>query len=98
MGRSKKSYFGEGGNDGERSGLLSSGSQGAITEVASNPSSPKGHYQGLGRTLTPHSLSAPAGLSSALWDEEYEARPEETQEERTNQTKEPAEADLIVIT
>lgn len=98
MGRSKKSYFGEAENDGERSGLLSSGSQDAITEVASNPSSPKGQYQGLGSTLAPHSLSAPAGLSSAPWDEECEARPEETQEERTNQTKEPAEADLIVIT
>lgn len=99
MGRPRKSYFGEAENDGERSGLLSSGSQDAITEAASNPVSPKGQYQGLGRTLTPHSLSAPAGLSSAAWDEGYEAQPEEAQEEeRTSQTKEPTEADLIVIT
>lgn len=99
MGRPRKSYFSEAQNDGERSGLLSSGSQDAITEAASNPVSPNGQYQGLGRTLTPHSLSAPAGLSSNLWDEGYEARPEETkEEERTHQTKEPTEADLIVIT
>lgn len=99
MGRPRKSYFGEAQNDGERSGLLSSGSQDAIAEAASNPVSPKGQYQGLGRTLTPHSLSAPAGLSSAPWDEGCEAGPEETQDvERTTQTKEPTEADLIVIT
>uniref|UniRef100_A0AAQ5XLX2 Transmembrane protein 184C n=2 Tax=Amphiprion ocellaris TaxID=80972 RepID=A0AAQ5XLX2_AMPOC len=99
MGRPRKSYFGEAQNDGECSGLLSSGSQDVITEAASNPVSPKGQYQGLGKTLTPHSLSAPAGLGSALWDEGYEARPEETpDEERADQTKEPAEADLIVIT
>lgn len=98
MGRPRKSYFDEVGNDGERSGLLSSGSQDAITETASKPLSPNGQYQGLGRTVTPHSLSAPAGLSSGTLNEEYEARPEETQEEeRTNQTKEPTEADLNVI-
>lgn len=98
MGRPRKSYFGEAQNDGERSGLLSPGSQDAIT-VASNPVSPKGQYQGLGRTLTPHSLSAPAGLSTAPWDEGYEATPERTQEEeRTNQSIEVTEADLIVIT
>ena len=94
MGRPKKTYFGEAEDDGERSGLLSSGSQDAVaTETTSNPTSPKGRYQGLGRTLTPHSRSAPAGLSSAPWEEEgHEARPEELED-----TKEPAEADLIEI-
>lgn len=99
MGRPRKSYFGEAEDDGERSGLLSSASQDAITEAAANPVSPKGQYQGLGRTPAPHSLSAPAGFSSAPWDEGYEARPEDNLEEpRTDQSKEPAEADLIVIT
>lgn len=98
LGRPGK-YFGEAQSDGERSGLLSSGSQDAIAEAASNPVSPKGQYQGLGRTLTPHSLSAPAGFSSSSWSEGYEAGPEETEkEERADQTKEPAEAELIVIT
>uniref|UniRef100_A0A7N6BL44 Transmembrane protein 184C n=1 Tax=Anabas testudineus TaxID=64144 RepID=A0A7N6BL44_ANATE len=59
MGRPRKAYFGDAQNDGERSGLLSSASQDAITEAASNPASPKGQYQGLGRTHTPHSVSAP---------------------------------------
>ncbi|TKS68380.1 Transmembrane protein 184C [Collichthys lucidus] len=48
MGRPRKSYFGEAENDGERSGLLTSGSQDAIAEAASNPVSP-GQYQGLGQ-------------------------------------------------
>lgn len=99
MGRPRKPYFDEAVNDGERSGLLSSASQDAITEQASNSMSSNGQYQGLGRTQTPHSLSAPAGLSSAQWDEGYEATAEDSQEqEQTNQTKDPAEADLIVIT
>ena len=99
MGRPRKAYFDEAGNDGERSGLLASASQDAITEAATNPVSPRGQYEGLGRTVTPHSLSAPAGFSSAPWDEGYEAEPEVTgEEERTNQTKEPTDADLIVIT
>uniref|UniRef100_A0A667XN94 Transmembrane protein 184C n=1 Tax=Myripristis murdjan TaxID=586833 RepID=A0A667XN94_9TELE len=93
LGRPRKSYFDEAQNDGERSGLLAAGSQDAATESLSNPASPKGRYQGLGKTLTPHSLSAPAGLSSAPWEEGHEARPEETQD-----TKEPTDADLIVIT
>lgn len=97
MGRPRKSYFGEAQNDGERSGLLTSASQDAITEAAPNLASSRGQYEGLGRTPTPHSLSAPAGLDSAAWDEGLESRPESTQE-RTDQTKEPEEADLIVIT
>ncbi|XP_010775105.1 transmembrane protein 184C-like, partial [Notothenia coriiceps] len=103
MGRPRKSYFGEAQQDGERSGLLSSASQDAITEAAAYPVSPNGQYQGLGRTPTPHSRSAPAGLSSAPWDEGYEAEPEPEAEKsqeggRSDQTKEPAEADLIEIT
>lgn len=94
MGRPRKSYFSEAESDGERSGLLSSASQDAITDSVTDPASPKGQYQGMGKTLTPHSVSAPAGLSSAPWDEEHEATPEG----ETNQPKEPAEADLIVIT
>lgn len=90
MGRPRKAYFGDVGNDSERSGLLSSGSQDAISDAASN-----GQYQGLGRTPAPHSLSAPAGLSSATWEQREEVTPEE---EATNQTKQAAEADLIVIT
>ncbi|MEQ2162745.1 hypothetical protein GOODEAATRI_022957, partial [Goodea atripinnis] len=95
MGRPKKSYFSEAQNDGERSGLLSSASQDAIMEAASN----QGQYEGLGRTLTPHSLSAPAGLDSAEWEEGFEYRTGSTQDDvRTNHTNEPEEADLIVIT
>lgn len=95
MGRPRKAYFGDTGNDGERSGLLSSGSQDAISDAASKAVGPNGQYQGLGRSPTPHSLSAPAGLSSAAWEQREEVTPEE---EATDQTKEAAETDLIVIT
>ncbi|TNM85817.1 hypothetical protein fugu_008088 [Takifugu bimaculatus] len=95
MGRPRKAYFGDTGNDGERSGLLSSGSQDAISDAASKAVGPNGQYQGLGRSPTPHSLSAPAGLSSATWEQREEVTPEE---EATDQTKEAAETDLIVIT
>lgn len=89
MGRPRKAYFGDAGNDSERSGLLSSGSQDAISDAASN-----GQYQGLGRSPTPHSLSAPAGLSSAAWEQREEVTPEG---EASDQTKPAAETDLIVI-
>lgn len=99
MGRSRKPYFGEAGNDGERSGLLSSSSQEAIADTASNPPSPRGQYEGLGRTFAPHSLSAPAELSSAPWDDGYDAQTEESLEEaRADRSKGPTEGDLIVIT
>lgn len=99
MGRSRKSYFGEAGNDSERSGLLSSSSQEAIGDTASNPELAKGQYEGLGKTFTPHSLSAPAELSSAPWDDGYDAQTEDSFEEaRADQSKAPTEGDLIVIT
>lgn len=95
MGRPRKAYFGDTGSDGERSGLLSSGSQDAISDAASKALGPNGQYQGLGRSPTPHSLSAPAGLSSATSEQREEVTPEE---EASDQTKEAAETDLIVIT
>ncbi|KAM9792327.1 transmembrane protein 184C [Neosynchiropus ocellatus] len=97
MGRPRKNYFGEAQDDSERSGLLSSSSQNAISDSVNQPGSPQGQYQGMGRTMAPHSLSAPAGFNSAPWDEGHEARPDEAQEveERTNK---PGDEDLIVVT
>ncbi|KPP70365.1 transmembrane protein 184C-like, partial [Scleropages formosus] len=75
LGRPRKMYFGEEDQDqNEHTGLLSGGSQDAAVEAASIPSSPRGRYQGFGRTVTPHSLSAPAGLSIAIWEEDPAAR------------------------
>lgn len=95
MGRPRKAYFGDTGNDGERSGLLSSGSQDAISGAASKAVGPNGLYQGLGRSPAPHSLSAPAGLSTAAWEQTEVVTPEE---EASDHTKDAAETDLIVIT
>uniref|UniRef100_A0A8C8FBX0 Transmembrane protein 184C n=1 Tax=Oncorhynchus tshawytscha TaxID=74940 RepID=A0A8C8FBX0_ONCTS len=106
MGRTRKTYFGEAEDDGERSGLLSPGSLDAIgpTETLSNPASPKGRYQGLGKTQTPHSLSAPAGLSNCQWigegdGEEREDDGRQAPEPR-NTNNEPTDSvtdDLVVI-
>jgi hypothetical protein len=102
MGRTRKTYFGEA-EDGERSGLLSPGSLDTIgpTETLSNPASPKGRYQGLGKTQTPHSLSTPAGLSNAQWiGEEREDDGRQAPEPR-NTNNEPTDSvtdDLVVIT
>ena len=113
MGRPRRNYFGEGPMDGERSGLLSGDSpDGGNFESVSNPVSPKGRYQGLGNTMTPHSLSAPAGFHTAPWEEDGydEARrsdqpaevgeevPAEVGEEVPTGSAEPTVADLVVIT
>lgn len=105
MGRPRKPYFGEAQSSGERSGLLSSSaSQDAIGEAASDPPSPGGRYQGMGRT--PHSLSAPAGLghgqevaSDASKDDDDAADDDDYGDGGGDGgAKEPAQADLIVIT
>ncbi|XP_035283280.1 transmembrane protein 184C isoform X2 [Anguilla anguilla] len=71
LGRPRKMYFGEDEQEqNEHTSLLSGGSQDPITETASIPPSPTGRYQGLGRTRTPHSRSAPAGLSVLGWEED----------------------------
>uniref|UniRef100_A0A3Q2D7M1 Transmembrane protein 184C n=1 Tax=Cyprinodon variegatus TaxID=28743 RepID=A0A3Q2D7M1_CYPVA len=91
MGRPKKSYFSEAQSDGERSGLLASASQDAITD--------QGQYEGLGRTPAPHSLSAPAGLDSAAWEEEIQSGTGPTQDSgRSDRSQEPEQEDLLVIT
>ncbi|KAL0203498.1 hypothetical protein M9458_001516, partial [Cirrhinus mrigala] len=52
----------------ENTGLLSAGSQDPAIESSSTPPSPKGRYQGMGHTVTPHSISAPANLGSVPWE------------------------------
>lgn len=68
MGRPRKNYFGEEANHDENRGLLSAGSQDAAIESSSTPPSPKGRYQGMGHTVTPHSISAPANLGCVPWE------------------------------
>uniref|UniRef100_A0A672PPB6 Transmembrane protein 184C n=1 Tax=Sinocyclocheilus grahami TaxID=75366 RepID=A0A672PPB6_SINGR len=68
MGRPRKTYFGEEVSQDENTGLLSAGSQEPGVESSSTPPSPKGRYQGMGHTVTPHSISAPANLGSIPWE------------------------------
>ncbi|KAG2466096.1 T184C protein, partial [Polypterus senegalus] len=69
LGRPRKMYFAEEQENNEHTSLLSGGGGGggpdSITDTTSMPPSPTGRYQGFGQTtVTPHSLSAPAGFSS----------------------------------
>lgn len=78
-------YFAEEQEHNEHTSLLSGGAQEPATDVSSMPPSPTGRYQGLGQTtMTPHSLSAPAGLFSSANDTQYEdfpnALPQDTKE------------------
>ncbi|MBN3287194.1 T184C protein, partial [Polyodon spathula] len=76
LGRPRKMYFAEEQEHNEHTSLLSGGSQEPATDVSSMPPSPTGHYQGLGQTtMTPHSLSAPAGLFNSANDAQYEDFP-----------------------
>lgn len=68
MGQPRKAYFGEEAYQDENTGLLSSGSQDPVVEASSTPPSPKGRYQGMGHTITPHSVSAPANLGCVPWE------------------------------
>uniref|UniRef100_A0A672KTN5 Transmembrane protein 184C-like n=1 Tax=Sinocyclocheilus grahami TaxID=75366 RepID=A0A672KTN5_SINGR len=68
MGRPRKTYFGEEVCQDENTGLLSAGSQDPAVESSSTPPSPKGRYQGMGHTVTPHSISAPANLGCVPWE------------------------------
>lgn len=67
MGRPRKTYFGEEVCQDENTGLLSAGAQDPV-ESSSTPPSPKGRYQGMGHTVTPHSISAPANLGCVPWE------------------------------
>lgn len=46
-------FFGEDYDQNEHTSLLSSSTQDPISTASSIPSSPVGHYQGFGHTLTP---------------------------------------------
>uniref|UniRef100_A0A3Q2YQ96 Transmembrane protein 184C n=1 Tax=Hippocampus comes TaxID=109280 RepID=A0A3Q2YQ96_HIPCM len=80
--------------------------QAAVGEAASDPPSPGGRYQGMGRT--PHSLSAPAGLGhgqevasdASKDDDDDDAAADDDDDDGGGDggAKEPAQADLIVIT
>ncbi|XP_077400137.1 transmembrane protein 184C-like isoform X2 [Vanacampus margaritifer] len=71
LGRPNKMYFGAAARPehSEHTGLLS---QDAAAAPASAPASPSstGRYQGLGHTPAPHSISAPAGFTTASWEED----------------------------
>lgn len=60
-------FFNEDHEQNEHTSLLSSSTQDPISDAASMPSSPMGHYQGFGHTVTP--LTTPtATLSDGIYN------------------------------
>ncbi|XP_039181093.1 transmembrane protein 184C-like [Crotalus tigris] len=59
FGQPRKMFFGEDHEQNEHTSLLSTSSQDPISTATSVPSSPVGHYQGFGHTLTPTTPSDP---------------------------------------
>ncbi|PKK28854.1 transmembrane protein 184C [Columba livia] len=53
LGQPRKMFFPEDHEQNEHTSLLSSSTQDPISDAASMPSSPMGHYQGFGHTVTP---------------------------------------------
>nr|XP_057924532.1 transmembrane protein 184C-like isoform X1 [Doryrhamphus excisus]XP_057924533.1 transmembrane protein 184C-like isoform X1 [Doryrhamphus excisus] len=80
FGRPSKMYFGAATRPehNEHTGLLAASSQDPVAvAAASMPASPSstGRYQGLGHTSAPHSISAPAGFTSASWEDDSDDSP-----------------------
>lgn len=53
LGQPRKMFFAEDHEQNEHTSLLSSSTQDPISDASSMPSSPMGHYQGFGHTVTP---------------------------------------------
>ncbi|XP_067301496.1 transmembrane protein 184C-like [Pseudorasbora parva] len=78
LGRPRKLFFGSEVDvvQGEHTGLLAGTSHERLAgDHHSVPASPRGRYQGLGYTDTPHSISAPAGFTSSSWDGDSDSGP-----------------------
>lgn len=71
-------FFGEDQEQNEHTSLLSTSSQDPISAAASVPSSPVGHYQGLGHTMTPTMPSDPIAAdlcNSVEENEDFSVQP-----------------------
>lgn len=71
-------FFGEDQEQNEHTSLLSTSSQDPISAAASVPSSPVGHYQGFGHTLTPTMPSDPIAAdlcNSVEENEDFSVQP-----------------------
>lgn len=72
FGQPRKMFFGEDHEQSEHTSLLSTSSQDPISTATSVPSSPVGHYQGFGHTLTPTMPSDPTAADLCNSIEENE--------------------------
>nr|XP_056711352.1 transmembrane protein 184C [Euleptes europaea] len=79
FGQPRKMFFGEDQEQDEHTSLLSSSTQDPISASSSIPSSPMGHYQGFGHTVTPTMPTEPTsdGLYSSVEEREDSRVPTE---------------------
>ncbi|XP_074762010.1 transmembrane protein 184C isoform X2 [Athene noctua] len=87
LGQPRKMFFAEDHEQNEHTSLLSSSTQDPISDASSMPSSPMGHYQGFGHTVTPLTTptAAPAvdGIyTSAIRDAEESPELEHSSSEK----------------
>ncbi|XP_058049928.1 transmembrane protein 184C isoform X2 [Ahaetulla prasina] len=78
FGQPRKMFFGEDQEQNEHTSLLSTSSQDPISAAASVPSSPVGHYQGFGHTMTPTMPSDPIAAdlcNSVEENEDFSVQP-----------------------
>ncbi|XP_039554386.1 transmembrane protein 184C-like [Passer montanus] len=80
LGQPRKMFFAEDHEQNEHTSLLSSSTQDPISDASSMPSSPMGHYQGFGHTVTPLTTptTAPAvdGIFNPSASQDAEESPE----------------------
>uniref|UniRef100_G3U181 Transmembrane protein 184C n=1 Tax=Loxodonta africana TaxID=9785 RepID=G3U181_LOXAF len=69
MGHPRKKFFPEDQDQNEHTSLLSSSSQDAISVASSMPSSPMGHYQGFGHTVTPQTTPTAAKIPDEMFND-----------------------------
>nr|XP_060634852.1 transmembrane protein 184C [Anolis sagrei ordinatus] len=80
FGQPRKMFFGEDLDQNEHTSLLSSSTQDLISAASSMPSSPVGHYQGFGHTVTPTMATEPTSDGFCNTVEENESSPVQREE------------------
>lgn len=69
MGHPRKKFFPEDQDQNEHTSLLSSSSQDGISVASSVPTSPMGHYQGFGHTVTPQTTPTTANIADEMYND-----------------------------
>ncbi|KAF4792173.1 Transmembrane protein [Turdus rufiventris] len=84
LGQPRKMFFAEDHEQNEHTSLLSSSTQDPISDASSMPSSPMGHYQGFGHTVTPLTTPTTAPAVDGIFNPSVSQDAEESPELENN--------------